>query len=537
MLDILIKNGKIIDGSGSGSFVSDIGIKNGRIAKIATRIEEESRNIINAQGFIVTPGFIDVHSHSDFTLYINSFGESKIRQGITTEVVGNCGFTAAPVNIERFDELKQYLLNTVLLSEKEEKYWKWKTQKDFVEELASKGLSMNIASLVGHGTIRVSAMGFAKRKPTNHELNQMIKMLETELEQGLFGMSTGLQYEPGSFADTEELVELSKVLADYNAVYTTHLRSEGKYLLESISQAVEIADKSGVSVEISHLKAQNPSNWGKVKDALRVIEHAKKRGCNIDFDVYPYLAFGSGLIDLVPPWVRESGTSKMVEILKTKRAQVIKEMMNAGADWDNPLTGTNWDKIRIASLRTESNKKYEGLTIEQIARDMACSPYHAVINLLIEEQGAIKIIFFAMCEDDLITVMNHPGALFCTDGRAVAPYGELAKGKVHPRYYGTYPRILGHYVRELGLMTLEEAIKKMTYLPALKFNLIERGLIKEGYYADITIFDQEEIIDNATFDDPHQYSSGVKYVLVNGKTVISQGNHTGILPGEVLYRS
>lgn len=538
MLDLLIKNGEIIDGSGEKPFKADIGLKDGCIHIISPEINMKSRETIDAKGNVVSPGFIDIHAHSDFTLLINPKGESKIRQGITTEVNGNCGFTAAPVVPEHFQDLMQCLKNTVILTDEEKKKWKWETQADFIEQIGEQGTSFNIAPLVGHATIRVAAMGFENRKPSNRELNKMLEMLQKEMDRGFFGFSTGLEYDPGSFATLFELVEMGKLVKEFDGIYSTHMRSEGDKLLESISEAIQIAEKSGVSLEISHFKAEGPKNWGMVKDGLKMIDVARENGVNVDFDQHPYTAYGSGLIDLIPPWAREQGSDKMLEIFKKEIyvEKIIKEMASSSEEWENPMEGCSWDSPVIASLK--KNHQYEGKSINQISKEMNCSPYQAVIELLIKENAAVKMMFFgAICEDDVQTVMKHPRTIFCTDGRAVAPYGKLSEGKIHPRYYGAYPKILGRYVREKQIISLEEAIKKMTLLPALKMKFKDRGLLKEGYHADLVIFDKDKILDLATFQDPHKYPQGIDYVIVNGNVVISKGEHTGKLPGKILRKN
>lgn len=538
MFDLVIKNGEIIDGTGKQGFVGDIGIKDGKIKAIG-KLDAQDRPTIDAEGLVVSPGFIDIHSHSDFTLFVNRRGESKIRQGITTEVTGNCGFTAAPVTEEHFDDLIQYLANTVILSDEEKAKWKWPSQADFLQEIqGDEGFSFNLAPLVGHGTIKVGVMGFDKSKPASEVMDRMLGLLQAEMDRGLFGLSTGLQYEPCLYSDTQELIELAKKVKEYGGIFSFHLESESEGLVRCISQALEVAEKSGVSLQISHLKAAFRPNWGMSTTVLDMIDDAKQAGINVDFDVYPYVAYGSGLIDLMRPWVREQGAGKMVELLKDDsiRTRVIREMDNPGEDWENPAHGCGWDNIRIAMLKTEANRKYEGMSVQQIADHMGLSPAEATVKLMIEEEAAIKAIYFAMSEEDLINIMKHPDAIFATDGRAVAPYGPLGRGSVHPRYYGTYPRILGRYVREKQIIPLEEAIKKMTYLPAKKVGLKQRGLLKEGYWADITIFDKHNVIDVATFDNPHQYPVGIEYVLVSGQLVIEKGEHTGKLPGRVLKR-
>lgn len=536
MLDLIIKNGEIVDGSGDKSFKSDIGIKDSKIQIISTDIKEESKNYIDAKGHVVSPGFIDIHSHSDFTLFINNRGESKIRQGITTEVVGNCGFTAGPIRESHLNDLLSYLANTVILSEEEKKKWRWETQADFIAGIGEKGISFNIAPLVGQGTIRVAAMGFEKRKPSANELDDMLKMLRKEMDKGLYGLSTGLQYEPGLYTTMDELIEMTNIVKSYNGVYATHMRDEGRDGLKCISESIEISQKTGVSLELSHLKASFYQNWGDSVKALKLIDDARSSGIDVDFDVYPYIAYGSGLIDLIPPWAREHGAEKMVEMLKneTTRARIINDMNRQVRGWDNPAKGLSWKDIKIATLKTDKNKKYEGKSLDEISHDMGCQPQEAVIKLLIEEEGGIKCIYFAMCDEDLETIIKHPSSIFGTDGRAMAIYGPLGKGAVHPRYYGTYPRILGRYVRDKKILSLEEAIKKMTLLPATKMKFKKRGQLKEGYYADIAIFDKDEVIDVATFEKPHNYPIGIEYVIVNGQVVISKGEHTGRLPGRVL---
>lgn len=539
MLDLLIKNGEIVDGTGSESYQADIGIKNNEIVMIRPNIDQDAYKVIDASGYTVTPGFIDIHGNSEWTLPTNNKGESKIRQGVTTEVQGHCGFSAAPVIEENRNDLLSYLANTALLTNEEKKKWYWRSQAEFMREVIEKnGIPFNIAPMVGHGTIKIGVMGFEKREPTSKELDQMTELLRFELENGLFGMSSGLQYEPGFYSSKKEINALANVLKEYDRVYTTHMRSEGKDVFESINESIDVSNDTGVSVLITHLKLSHQPHWGEAKKALNLIDHARNQGLNIDFDIYPYDAYGSGLIDLMPPWVKEDGAVQMATLLTDKKIQskVIKEMKMQHDDWDNPLIGLSWDDIKIALLTSEKNKIYEGMTITEIADKMNVSPYQAVINLLIDEKGGIKSIYFAMDEHDVQTFMKHPRAILSSDGRAVAPYGLLGEGSVHPRYYGTFPRILGRYVRDKKVISLEEGIKKITSLPAQKMKINKRGELKEGYYADIAIFNKRNIIDLATFDKPHQYSVGVEYVIVNGKVVVENSEHTGVLSGAILKR-
>lgn len=537
MYDILIKNGEIIDGSGKGSYYAHIGIKDGYIREISSNMDCEALEIIDAKGYIVTPGFIDIDSHSDFSLYANPKAESKIRQGITTELVGNGGRTLGPVNKERLGDLKFYT-SSYVQNKNEPNYWTWESQMEFINILKERGIAVNIASLVGYGSIRVAVMGFEKRSPSSYEMDKMKYLLEEELKNGAYGMSLGLDNSPDSLATIDELAEMAKVVKKYDGIVAIHMREEGNYLFESINEALEIGKRSGVKLQISHLKAAHPQNWGKVKDAIKIINKAKQDGMDVDYDVYPYTAYESVLSDVLPTWIRQLGPEKMVKCLQKDhiRKRVIEDMLDLNSDWGNPMLGSSWDMIRIVSMKNPKNKKYEGKNIYEIAEDMNLIPQEAVIKLLMEEEGVIKIIFFAMLESDLIEVMKQSMAIFCTDGLAVAPYGDYENIKVHPRYYGAFPRILGRYVREKKILALEDAINKMTLLPAIKMNLRDRGLLEVGYKADITIFDKNTIIDKATFENPHQYPLGIKYVIVNGKVVVRDGEHTGLLPGEIILR-
>lgn len=535
MYDIIIKNGEILDGSGTSSYIADIGIRDGYIKKIFKYIDEPCDELIDADGYIVCPGFIDINSHSDFSLFSNPKAESKVRQGITTEIIGQGGRTLGPINTKYLSDLKQYT-SSYVQNINEQNYWNWKTQTEFMEILSFKKTSINIASLVGYGSIRVAVMGFEKRRPTLYEMEKMKSLLEEELINGIHGLSLGLDNSPDSLATSEELIEMAKIVKKYNGIYSIHMREEGNYLIDSINEVIEISQKSGVKLQISHLKAAHPQNWGKVKEAISIINKAKNSGLNIDYDVYPYISYESVLSDVLPPWIRELSPEKIVESLKNKaiREQVIKDMINKKSKWGNPLIGSSWDRISIVSMKNRENKKFDGMNIEQISEYLNLQPHNVVIDLLIKEGGVIKIIFSAMIETDLIEVMKQSMAMYCTDGLAVSPYGDYKDIKLHPRYYGTYPRILGRYVRQKKIIAIEDAINKMTLLPAIKMNIKDRGYLATGYKADITIFDKEKIIDRSTFEKPHQYPVGIKNVIINGVVVVKNEEHTGELPGELI---
>jgi len=382
-------------------------------------------------------------------------------------------------------------------------------------------------------------MGFESGPPSSDELQQMKRLLEIELDQGAFGMSTGLIYHPGAFADRDELAELAGLIRSYDGIYTTHIRSEGKFLHEAVNEALYVAEKSGASVEISHLKCEVPANWGKAGSALSRIHRSRENGFQVDFDQYPYRAYQCGLLEIFPTWAKENGTGPMIAALRDKalRQKVVKDMTRSPYDWDNPMDGLEWDQIRLNGFNREKNQELEGLTVDRIAEQLAMAPLEAVFRLFEDEQGGLSMIVFSMNEEEVMEIMQHPAGMIGSDGCAVAPYGLTGARKVHPRFYGTFPRVLGHYVREKQALTLEQAVYKMTGRPARKLQLKDRGLLHKGYLADIVVFDENQIADTATFENPHQYPSGIHHVLVNGQRVVSNGEHTGCLPGKVLKRN
>ncbi len=538
MADVIIRNGMVFDGSGQKPFQADIAIENGRITDIAPQLSSEAEEIIDARGSVVSPGFIDMHSHSDFTLLVHPRAESKVHQGVTTELVGNCGGSPAPVPDEHLDDFMQYMVGlgnlykNVLTSQD----WKWKTLTEFYDELEARGIALNVAPLVGHSTLRCGVMGYESGPPTSEELHHMKRLLEKELDQGIFGMSAGLIYHPGAFANGDELAQLATVIRFYEGVFTVHMRSEGNGLLEAIDEAIYVAENSGASVEISHLKCESPVNWGNARIALSRIIQARERGLRIDFDQYPYRAYQTGLLEIFPTWAKENGAERMIAVLSEQelRHKVIKDMTQPPYDWENPMDGLDWDHIHLNGFNRHGNQALEGLTVAQIAARLSLEPLEAIFRLFAEEQGQLGMIVFSMNEDEVIEIMQHPEGMIGSDGSSVAPHGPGGSRKVHPRYYGTFPRVLGRYVREKKVLSLEKAVHKMTGLPARKLRLTDRGLLKKGYQADIVVFDDNQIADRATFENPHQYPSGIHFVLVNGQVVVANGEHTGKLPGKFL---
>ncbi len=529
MFDVIIKNGKVIDGAGNPWFKADVGIDRQKISAIGRLSTEKASKIIDADGLVVSPGFIDMHSHSDLVLLVNPKAESKIKQGITTEVIGNCGESAAPLN----DLMKEEIRKTEPLIEEAKLQLDWSTMKDYLNRLGRQGVAVNIVPLVGHANLRVCTMGFVDRSPTKTELEEMKKRLAQAMEEGAFGISTGLIYPPGCYAKTDELVELSRVVASYGGIYASHIRDEGEKLIESVKETIEIGEEAGLPVEISHHKARGKANWGKVKESLKMIEDVRGRGKDITCDVYPYVAASTVLSAMLPQWAYEGGTEKLVKRLTDAetRDRLSREMREESPDRASLLGANRWDFTQIA--RCKNHPDFEGKTISEIAQMKHIDPFELVFDLLIDD-ASISVVRFLMCEDDVCTVLRHPVSMIGTDGWAVAPYGVLSEGKPHPRSYGSFPRVLGKYVREERILTLENAIRKMTSLPAQKLGLRDRGIIREGMRADITIFNPETITDRATYQNPHQYPDGIEYVIVNGKTAVRDRGHTGALAGRVM---
>ena len=531
MFNIVIKNGLIIDGTGNPWYKGDVALKDGRIEAIGEISSSKADVLIDASGLIVAPGFIDMHSHSDLTLIVNPKAESKVRQGVTTEVIGNCGSSSSPILPERKELLKK---RAGALAEKLK--FDWSTFKEYKEKLREKGIAVNVAPLIGHGTLRMNVMGFENRPPTRDEMDEMKALLEDSLKDGAFGMSTGLIYTPGSYAKTEEIIELARVVAKYGGIYSSHIRSESDHLFEALEEAITIGKKAEVRVEISHMKAAGERNWGKMEKALKILEKARLNGVEVTCDFYPYTAGSTGLAACLPPWVHVGGLEEMLRRLQNSelRKKMREDILKGLPGWENLAGTAGWRNIVISSC--EGKREYEGFTVEELAEREGKDPFDLIFDLLVEENGNVGIILHMMREEDMNMVMKHHLSMVGTDGACLAPYGPLGKGKPHPRNYGTFPRILGRYVRDRGLLSLQEAVRKMTSMPALKLGLRDRGLIREGFWGDIVIFDYNRIMDKATFQNPHQYPEGVEYVIVNGEIVIEKGRHTGKLSGKVLER-
>ncbi len=525
MHQIIIKNGKIVDGSGSPWFRGDIAIDGEKITRMGKLENENGELIIDATDKIVSPGFIDIHTHSDLTLLVNGRAESKVRQGVTTEVIGNCGSSPAPLNDEAKNELSRELADDYGLKVT------WNDFQGYLNELDRSDIDVNIVPLVGHGALRRAAMGYEDRQPESKEMDKMKSLLRKAMEAGAFGFSTGLIYPPSSYAGTEELIELAVEADKYNGVYATHMRHEGDQLIEGVREAIKIGEESGIPVQISHHKVSSRSSWGLVYGSLALIHQARKRGVDVSCDVYPYLATSTGLSSIVPDWAHEGGRVKMLARFenKSKRNKILEELEQTQAP-------RGWENIMVAAVYSEKNKGLTGKSIAEIAKLKEVNPAVAVLQLLKADEGRTGMIRFAMCEDDLEHVLTDDLSMVGSDASAKANYGSLAKGQPHPRAFGTFPRVLGKYVREKKIMSLEKAVYKMTGLPAWRLQLFKKGLLKKGFDADITIFDPEIIEDKATFTEPFQYAEGIEKVIVNGRLVLDNKNHLHPGAGKVIRK-
>ncbi len=526
-LDVLIKNGSVIDGTGKKEFIADVGIKDGRIVLIG-KITDDAICTIDAKGLKVVPGFIDIHSHTDADLIINPRAESKIRQGVTTEITGQDGFSWGPLGGPELDLTRKNFF------EQYGEELKWKTIGDFLNDFSSRKFSVNIATMVGLGTIREYVVGLDDRPAVPEEIRQMQEEVIKAIEEGAIGVSTGLEYTPGSFASTDELIELVKAAPERFRIYATHMRNEDNFVLEAIDEAIKIAMDSGARLQISHLKVSGKSNWNKVDQVIEKIDKAIDMGLDVHADRYTYVAYHTNLSSLFPLWSRDGGNEKFLQRLRNKelrnqlRDYVEKKVSNLDGDWNGVL---------ISSIGNEEFKNYQGKTIQQLSEELGLDGFETSIKVLLDAENQVMMMGFGMEEKSTEKILAHPRVMISSDAGSHAPYPPMNREIAHPRAYGTFPRAIAKYVRERKICSLEEMIRKMTLMPAEKLGLSDRGRIMKNAMADIVIFDHDKIQDKATFVNPHQYPDGIPYVIVNGEIVISNYEHTGAMPGKVIKSS
>jgi N-acyl-D-amino-acid deacylase len=528
--DLILRGGMILDGTGAPAYRADVGIRGDRIAAIGDLAPAIATRTRDATNHFIAPGFIDIHTHTDETIFLNPKMESKIQQGVTTEVTGNCGSSVAPLLGAARASLNNIFetYNNLTLD--------WTTVGEYLNRVEQTGIATNYVMFVGQGTLRASVMGYAMRAPTDDELNAMKNLLAQSLDEGAWGLSTGLIYPPSAYATQDELIALSRVAAERGGLYTSHIRNEGDRLLEAVDEALTIGERAGIRVQLSHHKAAGKRNWGKVRDSLARIERARERGVNACADQYPYVASSTGLGTVIPDWAHEGGRAQLVERLRDAetRGKIAAEIRVARPGWENPAIDSGWHNILIAG--SKSDRALQGKTVWQIAELWGKDPVEAACDLLIANEGSVQVVIFSMSEDDVKTVMRVPWVFVGSDSTARAPTGPLSAVQCHPRAYGTFPRLLGRYVREQNNLTWEHAIAKMTSRPAQMLGLKQRGEIREGFFADLVVFDPATIADTATFTEPHQFPVGIDAVFVNGALAVDHGAQTDARAGQVLRK-
>src|SRR5713226_6491618 len=527
--DLIIKNGRVIDGSGRPAFKADVAIKDDRIARIGNLRGAQAKRVIDARGQVVAPGFIDMLGQSEQFVLIDPRAMSKVMMGVTTEITGE-GESIAPVNDRILKEQEDFNRRYNLTID-------WRTLGEYFNRLDKQGAGVNLGTFVGATQVREYVIGYDDRPPAAAELAQMKKLVADAMKDGALGVSTSLQYVPARFAKTDEIVELAKVAHKYGGIYITHQRSEANAIDDSMKEVFEIARRAHIPAEIWHFKTAYQKNWGRMPEMLRRVAAARRQGLKITADVYPYVAGSTSLSACLPPWALEGGTDRMIARLKDSatRERLKKEITTDSKDWENIYLGSGGPSgILIGAVVNRDLESWQGKRLSEIATAQNKDPLDALFDFIIAHHGQTSAIFFMMKESDMLTALKSSFVSICTDNGARATDGPLAGSKSHPRGWGTYPRILGHYVRDEHLMPLEFAIHKMTGLPASNVGLKQRGLLRQGYFADITIFDPKTVIDRATFEEPNQYPVGINFVIVNGQVEVDGGQRTALNAGRVL---
>jgi N-acyl-D-amino-acid deacylase len=529
VFDIVIRNGRVIDGSGRPGIIADIAIKDDRIVRIGDLRAATPKREIDARGQVVAPGFIDMLGQSEQYVLIDPRAMSKVMMGVTTEITGE-GESIAPLNDRILKEQEDFNRRFNLTVD-------WRTLGEYFQRLDRQGAGVNLGTFVGATQVREYVIGYDDRPPTAAELDQMKQLVADAMKEGALGVSTSLQYVPARFAKTDEIVELAKVAHQYGGIYISHQRSEANAIDDSMKEVFEIARRAQIHAEIWHFKTAYQKNWGRMPEMLSRIAAARRSGLKITANVYPYVAGSTSLSACLPPWAQEGGTDRMIARLKdpATRERLKKEITTDSKDWENIYLGSGGPSgILIGAVVNRDLESWQGKRLSEIASDQKKDPLDALFDFIIADHGQTGAIFFMMKESDMQAALKSPFVSICTDSGARATDGPLAGSKSHPRGWGTYPRILGKYVRDEQLMPLEFAIHKMTGLPASNVGLKERGLLREGYFADITIFDPKTVIDRATFEDPNQYPVGINFVIVNGQIEVDRGQRTPAEAGRVL---
>ncbi|HSH35612.1 D-aminoacylase [Schnuerera sp.] len=524
-MKILIKNGLIVDGSLNKPYKGDLLIEQDKIKKIGT-IEEKVDIVIDAEGKVVSPGFIDTHSHSDLSILVNPYNEIKIKQGVTTEILGQDGISMAPLPKEYINPWRK--INSAFNGDSDDISWEYETTKNYLDLMERKGVGLNQGYLVPHGNIRLEAIGLENKKASSKDIEKMCQITRREMEGGAFGLSTGLIYPPCVYGDIEELIEICKVVAEFDGIFIVHQRSEADTIIESMEEIITIGKEAEVKIHFSHFKVCGKNNWKYIDQAFELLERAKKEGVKVSFDQYPYVAGSTSLGVILPPWVHEGGTEKLLERLEdeSNRERIIKDIQTGIPGWDNFIDFAGLDQIYVNSVNMDKNKNLIGKNLIELGKIRGKDPYNATFDLIYEEENSVGMVDFYGLDEHIIKILKRSEQNVCTDG--------MISDNPHPRLYSSFPKVLGKYVREEKVLSLEEAIYKMTKKPAETFKIKNRGEIKEGNFADIVVFDLEKIKDKGTFVEPKQCPEGIDYVIINGSIVLEKEKYNKILAGKVL---
>ncbi|MFC1525458.1 amidohydrolase family protein [Candidatus Latescibacterota bacterium] len=527
MLDMLIKGGTVVDGTGKPGMRADVGIADGRVVAVTQRLEQDAERTLAADGKCVAPGFIDPHTHSDVPLLVDPRAQSKIRQGVTTEVVGNCGSSPAPLHGQALEEVQRRCAPLALEVT-------WRSFAEYVERLRTPGTAVNVVPLVGHNTVRGGVLGYDDVRPSEAQLAEMERAVAQAMEEGARGLSTGLYYPPGYYADTDEVIRLAQVARKSDGIYASHIRSESDGLIDAVQETIEIGERADIRVQIAHLKTSGYRNWGKAEMLIETLEGGVARGVAVGCDQYPYAASSTWLASILPYWAQAGGGAQIASRLSDResRARLRQDFEAKRSEWDDRSGVRDWSDILISDC--QARPEVLGQTVAEVAQADGKDPLDAAFDLMIEAEAQVSCVWFSQSEDVVRQLMVHPLVVVGSDGSCLSPEGPLGQRKSHPRSYGTFVRVLGKYARDDAVLPLEEAVRKMTSETAARFGLTDRGVLREGAHADIAVFDAATVADQATFADPHQYPAGVSHVIVNGQLAVDEGQHKGVLAGQVL---
>ena len=526
---LLIRNGSLVDGTGAPARAADVAVAGDRIAAVAPGLQGEALRVIDAAGHVVAPGFIDAHSHSDLFYLECPSAESKVRQGCTTEVVGMCSFSPAPVHPDRKDVVRAWAGGVGAKLD-----LRWETFGQYLDALRAAKPSINVVHFVGHGALRLAAIGPEDRHAAPDDLRAMERLLAEALDAGAFGYSTGLVYPPSAYGTTEELIALARSMARRRGLYFSHIRGESSMVEASIAEAIRIGEEGGVGVQIAHVKAAGRENWSRMDAVLALIERARQRGLDVAGDAYPYAAGSTKMDNLLPAWVHDGGIAKLLDRIADRptRRRIVEECLVDGERWSTVSMGAvGFDEIQIATC---ARRELEGMTLAALARQTGTTPAEAMLTLLSEQQATVAMVVFSQSPDNVAKVLAHPAIMIGSDSIGLFAGDGAKPGKPHPRAYGTFPRVLGAYAREQKLFPLETAVHKMTGMPSARLRLRDRGLVREGWAADLVVFDPATVNDEATFAEPHRYPRGIPYVIVNGTPVVDGGRFRAAGGGRVL---